>query len=288
MGWILGFLALLVIWACVEVGLLYSILTIGIVGGVLYGMYTLHKKASQQDATEQDKQLANILRKVAIGISACLIWVGVVLGGIGLLNPETDGYKLQKCGYCGGSGRLTSGKVCGLCDGAGGTAYENSVYADFTWIGILMAASGAILWIGTAMLKETAENKELEADENTLHINTHAATLAISFGHWETGVFHNTWVSKEPDDSGAWTIRCNMKYLHKKEGDKIILLVTPYSADGSKIENLKGLSFTNNFFEGYSNTITWKDLWPGKQLDRLELARITIYFKDGTEEPIKL
>lgn len=39
-----------------------------------------------------------------------------------------------------------------------GAVYENSVYADFTWLGILMAASGAVLFMGMAVIKENASN----------------------------------------------------------------------------------------------------------------------------------
>lgn len=172
MGLAIGILALLVIWACVEVGLLYSILAIGIVGGILYAMYALHKKVSQKGPTEQDKKLVSIFIKVIIVISACLIFFGVVLGVVGLLNPETDGYTLQQCGYCGGSGRLTSGKACGLCHGAGGTAYENSIYADYTWLGILMAASGAALCMGMVSFLSTIDTTKKTSSSKPAYVDT--------------------------------------------------------------------------------------------------------------------
>ena len=171
MPWIIGFLALLVIWACVEVGWLYSILTISIVCCILYVAYLLMKKSSKEGSTENDKKIANTTTKAVVGIAIVLVVVGIILAGVGLINPSTDGYKLQKCGYCGGSGRLTSGKVCGLCDGAGGTAYENSVYADFTWLGILMAASGAVLYMGMAVMKNTIDSTTKTTGKNTENIN---------------------------------------------------------------------------------------------------------------------
>ena len=283
---ILGFLALLVIWACVEVGLLYSILAIGIVCGVLCGMYALHKKASQKDATEQDKQLVSISRKVVIGISVCLIFFGVVLGGIGLLTPETDGYKVQICGYCGGSGRLTYGKICGLCDGAGGAAYENSVYTDFTFLGILMAASGAVMITGISMFKNPNENKDIDTGENTLSINTPTTALAISFGHWKPGAFRNTWTPQEPDDSGTWTVRCHIKYSGNKSARKFVLDVTPYTTANIKVKTQEILLFESDFAEGYDSNITWKNLWKSFQLGRLDVIKSKIYFKDGTVEEI--
>lgn len=173
MPWIIGFLVLLVIWACVEVGWLYSILTIGAVCCILYIVYSLAKKSASKDATEQDKKTARLSLKAVVVIAVGLIIVGVILGGIGLFNPGTDGYKSQVCGYCGGSGRVSSGAKCSLCNGAGGAVYENSVYADFTWLGILMAASGAVLFMGMAVIKDSTgkivvtENKKTSSTATT-------------------------------------------------------------------------------------------------------------------------
>ncbi|MBR5280540.1 MAG: hypothetical protein IKU26_06215 [Clostridia bacterium] len=163
--WIIGFLALLVIWACVEVGWLYSILTIGIVCGVLYVMYILHKKASHQDANEHDKQLANISRKLVIGISACLILVGAVLGAVGLANPDTEYMaNAEICAWC-------EGKGCSGCDGWGFFAFDETTYSNYTFLGILMAASGAVLYIGMAVMKNTIDSTTKTTGKNTENIN---------------------------------------------------------------------------------------------------------------------
>ena len=255
--WIIGFLALLVLCACIEVGWLYSILTIGIVCVVLFAVHTLHKKALQTDANEHDKQLANGLRKIVVGVSVCLVLIGIILGGVGLLTPETDGYNLQKCGYCGGTGRLTSGKICGLCDGAGGGAYENHEYANSTWLGILMAAAGAVLFVGMSMLKESVDNKELDTAESTISIHTPTATFAIAFGHEVPGMIRNTWVSQKPDDSGAWTVRCHVKYSGNKPARKLVLYTTPYTTANIKVKEQEILLFEGDFTEGFDNIITW-------------------------------
>lgn len=167
MPWLIGFLVLLVIWACVEVGWLYSILTIGTVCCILYIVYSLTKKSASKDATKQDIRIAQLSLKAVVAIAVGLIIVGVILGGIGLFNPEADGYKSQVCGYCGGSGRVSSGAECSLCNGAGGAIYENSVYADFTWLGILMAASGAGLFMGMAVIKDSAGNMIIKETQKT-------------------------------------------------------------------------------------------------------------------------
>lgn len=145
----------LAIGACIEVGWLYSVLTLGVACCILYMLYTLYKKASRKEATERDIKAANVTRIAIVAIAIGLIFFGILVGGIGLLTAKTDGYYLQKCGWCGGTGRLSSGEICGLCDGAGGVAGENLVYDDSTWIGILMAAFGAILYSGASFIKDT-------------------------------------------------------------------------------------------------------------------------------------
>lgn len=167
MPWIIGFLVLLVIGACVEAGWLYSILTIGAVSCILYIVYSLTKKSASKDATEQDKKTARLSIKAVVVIAVGLIIVGMILGGIGIFNPGTDGYKFLTCGFCGGSGRVSSGAKCSLCNGAGGVVYENNVYADFTWLGILMAASGAVLFMGMAVIKDSAGNMIIKETQKT-------------------------------------------------------------------------------------------------------------------------
>lgn len=286
MAWILGISALLVLWACVEVGLLYSILAIGIVCGALYGMYTLHKKASQKDATEQDKQLVSILRKVVIGVSVCLIVFGVLLGALGLFNPDIEYYADgETCSWCNGDGKF-NGKQCSLCEGWGFIVTNEYTYANHTWLGILMAASGAVMITGISMFKDPDENKDLDTDENTLYINTPTTALAISFGHWKPGVFRNTWAPQEPDDSGAWTVRCHIKYSGNKPARKFVLYVTPYTTANIKVKAQEILLFESDFAEGYDSNITWKNLWKGFEIGRLDVIKSKIYFKDGTVEEI--
>lgn len=278
--WVMIFLVLLVIVACFNVGLQSSLLVIGAVCCTLYVVYSLIKKSSNKDASENDKRNADLSLKAVVGISVGLIIVGVILGGIGLFNPGTDGYKSQVCGYCGGSGRVSSGAKCSLCNGAGGAVYENSVYADFTWVGILMAASGAVLYVGTKQLKDNAENKEQESDEDTLKVEIPGATFLLSFGHMTSSILNKKWIAHKPDGSGSWSIRCNV-YLWRK-ATKITLCVIPYNASGSKISGPKEFSYEGEFYYASVNTFNWNNLWPGEQLSRIAVTKIKVYFEDGT------
>lgn len=284
--WIIGILALLVLFACIQVGWLYSILTIGIVCGVIYAIHLLHKKAWQPGASGRIINIAKVSKTIVIVISACLIFAGVVLGGIGLLNPETDGYYSQVCGYCGGSGRLTSGKICGLCDGWGGAISENLVFDNHTWIGILMAASGAVMLIGAMSYTTSTMQSSSVTDLSAVRIDTPAVSFAVSYGHYVNDNISNAWKPEQANISGAWTIRSFVKYLHEKPARKLVLYVAPYNNYGNRIKAEEILLFEGDFNVGYTNTIVWKKLWTGAQLSRIEIIKTKVYFKDGTIEEI--
>jgi Ca2+/Na+ antiporter len=105
------FLVLLVLVACFNVGWQSSLLVIGAVCCTLYVVYSLIKKSSNKDATENDKRIADLSLKAVVGVSVCLIIVGVILVGVGMITSGVD-HELQVCEYCGGVGRLSSGKEC--------------------------------------------------------------------------------------------------------------------------------------------------------------------------------
>ena len=158
--WVFGFLALLITGACMKVGLLYSILIIGTVCGVLYWINRLVKNASK---SEQDRRNADLSIKIVTVIAIGLMCVAGLFALIGLVVPADTGYQLQTCGYCGGSGRLSSGKACGVCDGAGGAAYESAIFGNSLWFGILGAAAGGALYVGVILLKEGLPKTKVKA-----------------------------------------------------------------------------------------------------------------------------
>lgn len=277
--WILIFLVLWVIVSCFNVGLQFSLLIIGVVCCTLYIVYSLIKKSSNKDATEKDKRNTDLSLKAVVGISIGLIIIGIILTGVGMITARVD-YELQACEYCGGIGRLSSGKECWGCKGAGGFIEENRTHKEFTWFGILMAASGAILYVGTKQLKYNAENKEQESDEHTLKIEIPGATFLLSFGHMTSSILNKKWIAHKPDGSGSWSIRCNV-YLWRK-ATKIALCVIPYNASGSKISGPKEFSYEGEFYYASVNTFNWNNLWPGEQLSRIAVTKIKVYFEDGT------
>lgn len=284
--WIIGLLLLFVIRACVEVGWLYSILTLSAVCGILYVIHILHKKASPKDANENDKRIANISRKVVITISACLIFIGLVVGGIGLLNPDIEYYADgEVCSWCGGDGKF-NGKQCSLCDGWGFIATNDYTFANHTFVGILMAASGAVMLIGAMSYTTSTVQPSSVTDLSAVRIDTPAVSFAVSYGHYVNDNISNPWKPEQANISGAWTIRSFVEYLHEKPARKLVLYVAPYNNDGNRIKAEEILLFEGDFNVGYTNTIVWKKLWTGAQLSRIEIIKTKVYFKDGTIEEI--
>ena len=306
--WIIVILSLFVIWACVEVGWLYSILTIGVVGGVIYVIHVLDKKASQIDSSEHDKQLANVFRKIVIGISALLICVGVILGCVCIATPETDGYRLQQCGYCGGSGRLSSGEKCGLCKGAGGAVYENYLYSNHLWTGILMAASGAVMLLCAMSYSTPSSQPDCSVNANTTNINASAVSVAsnvsnqkhisairfeslntksadftMMLGHWtKQGSTPQTWISNEPDTTGAWTMRCRISNKSGKTINDLSLTVTLYDNEGKTVLEHKVYHAARIIKTGEIHSLWWEPLCPNITLAKGVLECVEIQFTDGT------
>ena len=113
MGWIIGISLIFILAACIAVGW-KSLLISGVVGGVLFALYQIVKKSEENEATDADKKLANISLKIVAIIAVSIIIVGGFLFLVGIMTPQHTGYRPEVCGYCGGSGRLTSGKECGI------------------------------------------------------------------------------------------------------------------------------------------------------------------------------
>ena len=303
--WIIGILALLVLFACIQVGWLYSILTIGIVCGVIYSIHLLHKKAWQPGASGRIINIAKVSKTIVIVISACLIFVGIVLGGVGLLNPETDGYYSQVCGYCGGSGRLTSGKTCGLCDGWGGAISENLVFDKHTWIGILMAASGAVMllcakdclmpsaqpkglvysnnkYADTIIAAEEANPKRIP-DIKFEPLNTKVADFTMMLGHWkEKDTTPKTWISNEADAAGVWTMRCRISNKGEKTINDLSLTVSLYNSEGKPVSEHKIYHAARIIKSREIHSLWWNPPCPNTTFAKGVLESVEIHFTDGT------
>ena len=280
MGWIIGISLIFILAACIAVGW-KSLLICGVVGGVLYALYQIVKKSEENEATDADKKLANISLKIVAIIAVSIIMVGGILFLVGIITPQHTGYRPEVCGYCGGSGRLTSGKECGLCDGAGGAVFETVEYGNYTWLGVLLAASGAILLVFKPTKKQKIANVEYTEDKRTMCVNTPAAVCYISYGHWYTGLTEKTWVFNNPDSSGCFTVRCDITYTATKNARKVVLYVQPRNEYGNPLSE-KILLFEDNFSAGYKNSITWKNLWQNQKISEIRINKIKIYFKDDT------
>lgn len=284
MGWIIGIVLILVLAACISVGW-ESLLIVGAVGGVLYTLHRFSKKAEEAGATEHDKTVAETLLKIVSVIAVCLIIVGGFLGLMGLAMPQQNGYKSETCGWCGGTGILTSGKKCNVCNGAGGAVFEKHDFLDITWLGILMAASGAILFIAKPVKKLEPASDEYTTDSRTTCLETPAATFYISYGHWSTGLTKKTWVFNKPNTEGFYTVRCDMKFHATKEARKVVLYIQPRNTYGNpQSEDI--LMYEDFFTEDYINSVVWQKYWQHQDISGLRINKTTIYFKDDTRQSI--
>lgn len=280
MGWIIGISLMFILAACISVGW-KSLLFCGVVASVLYALYQTAKKSEANDATEATKKLTDTSLKIVAIIGVCIIIVGGFLFLFGIMSPKHTGYRPEVCGYCGGTGRVTSGKECGLCDGAGGAVFETVDYAGYTWWGILLAAAGVILLVFKPTKKQEIANIEYTGDKRTMCVNTPAAAFYISYGHWRTGLTDKTWVFNKPNGLGDYTVRCDIEFTETKDARKIVLYVRPRNEYGNPLEE-KILLFEDNYSAGYTNSIVWKNLWRNENISEIRIHKTKIYFKDDT------
>lgn len=107
--------------------------------GIIYFTIRLLNKASSPS------------KEKLIIVVAVLLGVAMVIGGF--FNCIDDGkptsYSISstQCGYCGGSGRISSGKICPLCDGLGGAYRKEAKVGNDLWLGMLLIDAGIAVWV---------------------------------------------------------------------------------------------------------------------------------------------
>ena len=118
-------------WICLAVIILSC--------GIIYFTIRLLNKASSPS------------KEKLIIIVAVLLGVAMVIGG--LVNCTDDGkptsysYSSTQCGYCGGRGIISSGKICPLCDGWGGAYRKEAKVGNDLWLGMLLIDAGVAVWV---------------------------------------------------------------------------------------------------------------------------------------------
>lgn len=150
LAFIAGFFVLaLTIVAFLQVGWFYSIITILFTGSIIILVRFLWAKMKNKDVAE-------IISRVIIIISMTMIGIGIVMFLYCFLNgPKGYVGTFTECGWCGGSGIVSGGKICKLCDGLGGAygASARFTATNLTWLGVLIVASGIAIIVGTIYYK---------------------------------------------------------------------------------------------------------------------------------------
>ena len=150
----------LTIAAFCQVGWFYSVLTIVFTSSVIILVFLLWKKASKLSNVDkwiQAKKKARIISNVFTITSGIMIAGGLLMFLICFLSgPTSFADTFTECGWCGGSGIVSSGKLCSLCNGAGGALGSAARFTPtiITWLGVLIAVAGILIIVGTKHIKD--------------------------------------------------------------------------------------------------------------------------------------
>ncbi len=302
--WLIGVGALFVLMAMISAGWLYSLLTIAINAGALFGLNWMIYKAPNQ-ATRANGRSAALAVMV---VSGCLMFVGGIMGIIGFANPGGETHlRRTECGWCGGSGRVSSGERCGLCSGAGGAASVGTAPDDFFFpLGTLMAASGVVLFFGAKRMREdnaqsptskttpsaiakpsatTAPNYSIYSHtaNNVEHLETPSAKWFITHGHWKDG----EWVRFHADAQGVWVVRCFVVYGYNnnKAITQSVFHLAPYDSNHVQLAPPSALTCSAYTITPKNNhTFWWDNMWQGKAIQYLRVTSIDLTYSDGSTE----
>ena len=265
--WIIGIACILLLYAMTLAGWLWSILTIGINVGVLFGLYQMFYKSKEETV----RNTARILAYVVMSLAVCLMLVGSILGILGLINPGGETYTSHtECGWCGGTGYVLDDydlpKICGLCKGRGGADSEYTKTDEVMFpTGMLMAASGVVLFFGACAIKNDAPTPSAistapsrKPDIPFAPMTTAVGELTMMLGYWvDEDSGNRTWRSNEADENGRWTMRCRISNKGEKAIHDLVLTVSLYNDAGQAIVAHKTYHSAITIESGTIHSLWW-------------------------------
>ena len=148
---------ILTIVAFMQVGLLYSVISIAFTSGVVLLIYAFWKKANLNKSNIKYKEKADALSSFVMTASKIMIIIGLlVFISCFLSGPTGSANTFTTCGWCGGSGIVSSGKICRLCNGGGGASGTSDRYTAtvVNWLGVIAASSGWLIHFLTKKFKK--------------------------------------------------------------------------------------------------------------------------------------
>ena len=150
-------LPILTIVAFIQIGWLYSIISVSFVAICVFLLYVLWKRESKNSNSTQHNERAEFVSKIATRFAVLAIILGALMFVACFVDGPT-GYvgTFTQCGWCGGSGIVSSGKICGLCNGRGGAAGGSARYTSSitNWLGVVLATSGVVIIFAVKKLKK--------------------------------------------------------------------------------------------------------------------------------------
>ncbi len=155
---ILGFvgLCLFPIIAFIEFNWIVGVVSLLLTAGAIGLVFLLAKKAEKAKDDEKQKDTAKRVANLVICVSTAVMIVGMIMY-LRVYAGEPVSYRntVTECGWCGGSGRVSSGKICSLCDGAGGAFSSSPKYAgtDSNALGLVLAGAGIATLGGATIIK---------------------------------------------------------------------------------------------------------------------------------------
>lgn len=129
------------VWLFIIAGWLYSIIAMAVVLAILALVFILWRNRYNGKTTIMVSRIVVILAFLLIVISIVMISDTYING------TKYYDYSPIECGYCGGTGRLSGGGICKLCNGNGG-----NVNIDDRYIATEIGRNGWVLLFESAML----------------------------------------------------------------------------------------------------------------------------------------
>ena len=146
-----GLVLTLAIVAFTQVGWFYSVVAVVLTSSIILLIRAIWKNARSRKNNKSGKDAARTVSYIAITVAAIMIVVGIIMFLVCFMSPTSHVDTFTECGWCGGSGIVTGGKICSLCNGGGGASGSAARYTatDATWLGVLIATAGLVIILGT-------------------------------------------------------------------------------------------------------------------------------------------
>ena len=262
--------------ALMQVGWIASFLVITAICVALFTMYSLYKYAFNKS----NAKLRTYTSLIATILVCCLFFGGLFVTGIGYVIPDENRYDgTLTCEYCGGTGK-TNVFECAFCNGRGFEYINRKPYPTVSAAGILLAASGAVLFCAMAVMEESIPPVySFSVSRDDL-----SAKFMVSAGHWKYGLVNKRWVEK-PSSAGNWGVKCSVSYTGLKQVVKSHYYVIPCDDKDIPLANVTHLScgqFPAAADKKYN--ISWNDVWANMNVHHVKVYKVKFEYADGSAQ----